>query len=829
MKKLLTLLGTIILGFVITGTASAQSGIRANTFSATGADIAINNAGTAIAFHQLTWVKTGTVSTCTVALDTSADGITWSAGGAIAGQTCTSNGQSVITGSIANYVRMNVTTLTGGGTINVTWTGYTATPGGSITFAGAPTGSCSAAQTAVDSTTGDFYSCNGGVWLAVGPGAAGSAAFSTLTAGTNGGQALVVGNGSTLSVTGTGTIAATSAAKWTTARNLAGNSTDGSANVAFSNKFIVQGTTDSGLSGPQFLGALGTGIVKNTTTTGVLSIAVAGDFPTLNQNTTGSSATLSGSLTQCTSGQFATGITSTGASNCSTPAGSGNVSGPVTNTDAFVPQWNGANSLLLKDGLAVATANTTSALVQRDGSGNFSAGTITATLSGNASTVTNGVTAASNFTNAQLVIAGGANKTLATGPAYASTNTASNIVQRDSSGNFSAGTITATLTGNADTVTNGVTAASNFTNTSILVAAGANKTSASMGSDFLFATHTITAGASGVLDMSGGSLFKTTVGSSFTCAAEGCFGFDTGPGKMYHVFANGADSLVATKPVSVTVANNDCPKWVVSGTNISIGTTGAACAASGVSGTTGYIPKFASSTTVGNSAVDDGVTTASTITSTEAIVAPSFSSSASGAGYFQCTQGTLPGVGGANTATLTCPAAVTAYEAVLWGASATGIVHASNSSNVDTLSISAVVGADMTNNTVTATQLAAQYSKDSCTELWGGSGTSFALTSGDDAISNNSCYNDSGVTRTITAVKCRSDNGTNTTTVNPTFGAAGTGTTILSGALTCGSSLAYSSSGTVSNASWTTGTGITPAMSGTLTGTSIAVIVEYTY
>lgn len=83
-----------------------------------------------------------------------------------------------------------------------------------------------------------------------------------------------------------------SAAKWTTARNLAGNSVDGSANVAFANKFIVQGTADSGLSAAQFLGALATGILKNTTTTGVLSIAVAGDFPTLNQNTTGSAATL---------------------------------------------------------------------------------------------------------------------------------------------------------------------------------------------------------------------------------------------------------------------------------------------------------------------------------------------------------------------------------------------------------------------------------------------------------------------------------------------------------------------------------------------------------
>lgn len=146
-----------------------------------------------------------------------------------------------------------------------------------------------------------------------------------------------------------------------------------------------------------------------------------------------------------------------------------------------------------------------------------------------------------------------------------------------------------------------------------------------------------------------------------------------------------------------------------------------------------------------------------------------------------------------------------------------------------TIAANAVTGAKMANNTVTATQLAVQYSKGSCTEVWGGSGTSFALTSGDDAISNNTCYNDSGVTRTITAVKCRSDAAASTTTINPTFGAAGTGTTILSGALTCGSSLAYSSTGALTNTAWTTGTGVTPAMGGSLTGTSIAMIVEYTY
>lgn len=42
------------------------------------------------------------------------------------------------------------------------------------------------------------------------------------------------------------------------------------------------------------LGGLATGILKNTTTTGVPSIAVSGDFPTLNQNSTGYSTHLAG-------------------------------------------------------------------------------------------------------------------------------------------------------------------------------------------------------------------------------------------------------------------------------------------------------------------------------------------------------------------------------------------------------------------------------------------------------------------------------------------------------------------------------------------------------
>lgn len=311
----------------------------------------------------------------------------------------------------------------------------------------------------------------------------------------------------------------------------------------------------------------------------------------------------------------------------------------------------------------------------------------------------------------------------------------------------------------------------------------------------------------------------------------------------------------------------------------------------GISGlTTGFIPKAASATSIANSLCDEGITTANTVTCTDTggIAAPALKTTGSNGGLgsvegtgvnvFSPAGGTglagsdsfwpdstahrwkmnnnnggavqvvasggdintsdqvtvthlaaaLPvNQGGTGTAS-TLTGLMRGNASAMTAAELSGDVTTSGS-NAATIAANAVTGAKMANSTVTATQLAAQYSKGSCTELWGGSGTSFALTAGDDAVSNNSCYNDSGVTRTITAVKCRSDNASNTTTVNPTFGAAGTGTTILSGALTCGSSLAYSSTGTVSNSGWTTGTGITPAMSGTLTGTSIAMIVEYTF
>lgn len=60
----------------------------------------------------------------------------------------------------------------------------------------------------------------------------------------------------------------------------------------------TQGATVVGKINGTSLAGLATGILKNTTTTGVPSIAVAADFPTLNQNTTGTAAGLSANIAE---------------------------------------------------------------------------------------------------------------------------------------------------------------------------------------------------------------------------------------------------------------------------------------------------------------------------------------------------------------------------------------------------------------------------------------------------------------------------------------------------------------------------------------------------
>jgi hypothetical protein len=100
------------------------------------------------------------------------------------------------------------------------------------------------------------------------------------------------------------------------------------------------------------------------------------------------------------------------------------------------------------------SANTASKVVARDASGNFSAGTISATLSGSATSVSSTLTRGDYLTGSNFN--GSAATTWAVDATSA--NTASKVVARDSNGDFSANTITAALNGNATTATTATTA-----------------------------------------------------------------------------------------------------------------------------------------------------------------------------------------------------------------------------------------------------------------------------------------------------------------------------------------------------------------------------------
>jgi hypothetical protein len=114
--------------------------------------------------------------------------------------------------------------------------------GGNLSGSGVPSNTlCTQAGLGyVNSLNGDFYTCPvaAGTWILVSGGSA-PAAFNQVTAGTNAGNALFVGNGSLLSFSGSGLI-------------------------------------NANMLGGAVLSSLATGILKNTTGTGVPLIAVAG-------------------------------------------------------------------------------------------------------------------------------------------------------------------------------------------------------------------------------------------------------------------------------------------------------------------------------------------------------------------------------------------------------------------------------------------------------------------------------------------------------------------------------------------------------------------------
>jgi hypothetical protein len=119
--SLVALFGLMSLSYKVEGQNILAS--QSTTFTATGSSGGVNLVNTPVGYHKIYWRTQGTVTTCTVALDSSSDGVAWNAGGVITGQTCTSNGTTVYTNSVVNFVRISVTTLTGGGSLIATYVG----------------------------------------------------------------------------------------------------------------------------------------------------------------------------------------------------------------------------------------------------------------------------------------------------------------------------------------------------------------------------------------------------------------------------------------------------------------------------------------------------------------------------------------------------------------------------------------------------------------------------------------------------------------------------------------------------------------------------------
>lgn len=302
---------------------------------------------------------------------------------------------------------------------------------------------------ATDATAGqNWYFCTSiNTWTQqLNSGGGGAPAFSSITNGTNTTAAMLVGTGASLAATGSGTITATTFTgllalantPLTTSQDILydnagslgrlpislltsghclGNNAgtwgdfacSGSSGAPTVSTYILQ-TPDGSLTNAQALSALSTGILKSTTTTGVLSIAIAGDFPTLNQNTTGTAATITGLV-----GLANTPLTTRGDLLVvnATPGLARLAKGTQFQTlqgGATDPGWGAVNlnqatavTGILPNGNTTATnLNTASAIVARDASGNFSAGSITANLNGNVTGTAATITGALSLANTPL-------------------------------------------------------------------------------------------------------------------------------------------------------------------------------------------------------------------------------------------------------------------------------------------------------------------------------------------------------------------------------------------------------------------------------------------
>lgn len=200
-----------------------------------------------------------------------------------------------------------------------------------------------------DTTLGKFGVWNGATWDYMGTSTASGDVSSNTAASVDGEVAVFSGTGGKTikRATGSGLAKLTSGVLST-----ATSGTDYA--PATSGTSILKGNGSGGFSsatsGTDYsagTSALATGILKSTTSTGVLSIAVANDFPTLNQNTTGTASNLSGTPA------LPNGTTAT----TQTQGDNSTKLATTAYADAAVAAVLGANDAMVYKGVIDASAN----------------------------------------------------------------------------------------------------------------------------------------------------------------------------------------------------------------------------------------------------------------------------------------------------------------------------------------------------------------------------------------------------------------------------------------------------------------------------------------
>jgi hypothetical protein len=183
--------------------------------------------------------------------------------------------------------------------------------------------------------------------------------------------ALVVGASTIVGRKSTGDIVALTATETRTILNVADGAT---ANTKATGAEVDTGTDDAkfvtskAMEDSDYIKSTGnaataTNIANNTGTTTTVLHGNAAGAPSfgaiveadlsLSDNSTGNVSTSKHGFTPKLSNNAGQFLDGTG--NWSAPSGSGDVLGPATNTADYLPQWNGANSKTLKDGVAIPT------------------------------------------------------------------------------------------------------------------------------------------------------------------------------------------------------------------------------------------------------------------------------------------------------------------------------------------------------------------------------------------------------------------------------------------------------------------------------------------